>query len=109
MDEAERCHKLAILENGHKRADGSPATLMDNMAAQVIEITSGNLRQLKQQLIQLPEIISAAQLGAHLRVLVNKEVKEPVNFLNQLNIIPSSDKMKLVRASLDDVFVTCTG
>jgi ABC-2 type transport system ATP-binding protein len=25
MDEAERCHRLAIMESGHKRADGSPA------------------------------------------------------------------------------------
>lgn len=109
MDEAERCHKLAILENGIKRADGSPDDLMNNMAAQVVEIASKNLRQLKQQLVQLPEIISAAQLGAHLRVLVKNQVNEPVNFLKQLNIIPNSDEMLLVRPSLEDVFVTCTG
>ena len=109
MDEAERCHKLAILENGIKRADGSPDDLMNNMAAQVVEIASKNLRQLKQQLVQLPEVISAAQLGAHLRVLVKNQVNEPVNFLKQLNIIPNSDEMLLVRPSLEDVFVTCTG
>ncbi len=109
MDEAERCHKLAILENGIKRADGTPDTLMNNMTAQVVEIASNNLRQLKKQLIQLPEVISAAQLGAHLRVLVKKEVHEPVNFLKQLNIIPQADEMLLVRPSLEDVFVTCTG
>jgi len=32
MDEAERCHGIAILESGIKRADGSPAQLMKLMA-----------------------------------------------------------------------------
>lgn len=109
MDEAERCHKLAILENGIKRADGSPKELMDNMSANVVEILSNNLRQLKQKLLNLPEVISAAQLGAHLRVLVNKEVAEPVEFLSAQKIIPHHDEMVLVRPSLEDVFVTSTG
>ena len=109
MDEAERCHKLAILENGIKRADGSPSTLMNDMSSHVVEIASNNLRQLKQQLIQFPEIVTAAQLGAHLRVLVKKRIDDPIHFLKQLNIIPANDEMSLVRPSLEDVFVTCTG
>lgn len=109
MDEAERCHKLAILENGIKRADGSPEELMNDMSAHVVEIASNNLRQLKQQLIDLPEVSSAAQLGAHLRVLVKKNIVDPVQFLWQLNIIPTNDHMAIVRPSLEDVFVTCTG
>ena len=109
MDEAERCHKLAILENGIKRADGSPKTLMDNMAAQVVEIAATNIRQLKKDLLQYPEIISSAQIGAHLRVLVKKDVHEPLRFLNQLNILPKNNQMSVVRPSLEDVFVTCTG
>lgn len=44
MDEAERCHKLAILESGIKCADGAPDELMQNMGAKVVEITSSNLR-----------------------------------------------------------------
>lgn len=37
MDEAERYHKLTILENRIKRADDSPPTLMANIVEQVIE------------------------------------------------------------------------
>ena len=109
MDEAERCHKLAILENGIKRADDSPAQLMANMPANVIEVSTDNLRQLKQQLIALPEVVSASQLGAHLRVLVNKSITDPIDFLNQSHIMPSHTAMHLVRASLEDVFVLSTG
>jgi len=109
MDEAERCHKLAILENGIKRADDTPQNLINNLPASVIEVSTHNLRQLKQQLIALPEIVSASQLGAHLRVLVNKEVTEPVDFLNSTNMISSKTEMQIVRASLEDVFVLSTG
>ena len=47
MDEAERCHKLAILEDRVKRADGTPEQLMNNIAAHVLEIESERLRDLK--------------------------------------------------------------
>ena len=109
MDEAERCHRLAILENGMKRADDSPAQLMANMPANVIEVSTDNLRQLKQQLVALPEVVSASQLGAHLRVLVDKSIADPMAFLKRSHIMPSQTAMHLVRASLEDVFVLSTG
>jgi len=109
MDEAERCHKLAILENGIKRADGSPDQLMQEMGSKVVEISSADLRQLKQTLISLPEVISAAQLGARLRVLVKDSVADPIGFLTRQPSGKPDDQLSLVRPSLEDVFVTCTG
>ncbi|MBR9869062.1 MAG: ABC transporter ATP-binding protein [Oceanospirillales bacterium] len=109
MDEAERCHKLAILENGIKRADGSPDQLMLEMGSKVVEISSADLRQLKQTLIRLPEVISAAQLGARLRVLVKDSVADPIAFLTRQPSVKPDDQLSLVRPSLEDVFVTCTG
>ncbi len=109
MDEAERCHKLAILEAGIKRADDTPENLMIQMHAHVVELVSADLRALKQQLVNLPEVISAAQLGARLRVLIKKSVHDPVGFLQQLPSINQQDELALVRPSLEDVFVTCTG
>lgn len=109
MDEAERCHKLAILETGIKRADGSPEALMQAMDAHVVEIAAPDLRQLKRQLIALPEVVTAAQLGARLRVLVKKTIAEPVLFLQQHHGFGPDDQLSIVRPSLEDVFVTCTG
>ncbi len=109
MDEAERCHKLAILENGIKRADGSPDELMQQMGSTVVEISSAEPRSLKQTLIALPEIISAAQLGARLRVLVKDSVDDPIGFLSQQPSVKPEDQLNQVRPSLEDVFVTCTG
>ncbi len=109
MDEAERCHKLAILENGIKRADGTPDELMRDMGAQVVEVDSSNLRQLKQLLLALAEVVSAAQLGSRLRVLIKDQVSDPLSFLRQQPFIKSEDQLNLVRPSLEDVFVMSTG
>ena len=109
MDEAERCHKLAILEAGIKRADGSPEALMQQMGAHVIEIEAQDLRQLKQQILPLPEVISAAQLGTRLRVLIQNSLPDPVAFIIQKFSTLLPDQIAVVRPSLEDVFVTCTG
>ncbi|HEC29932.1 MAG TPA: ABC transporter ATP-binding protein [Gammaproteobacteria bacterium] len=109
MDEAERCHKLAILESGIKCADGAPDELMQNMGAKVVEITSSNLRQLKRELLHLSGVISAAQLGARLRVLVKDTISDPVTFLSRQPCVDSDDHLSRVRPSLEDVFVISTG
>ncbi len=109
MDEAERCHRLAIMESGHKRADGSPAELMAAMGARVVEIEATDLRALKQQLLDQPEVISAAQLGSRLRVLVQDRIADPVAWLRAQALQPSPRAIEQVRPSLEDVFVTSTG
>jgi ABC-2 type transport system ATP-binding protein len=109
MDEAERCHRLAIMESGHKRADGSPAELMAAMGARVVEIEAPDLRALKQQLLGYAEVISAAQLGSRLRVLVQDRIADPVSWLQAQALQPRPQAMEQVRPSLEDVFVTSTG
>lgn len=109
MDEAERCHALAIMEAGRVRAQGSPQALMDAMSTRVVEVQASDLRLLKQQLLALAPVRSAAQLGQRLRVLVDKELAEPVTWLQQACPALAGAVMALVRPSLEDVFVSCTG
>jgi ABC-2 type transport system ATP-binding protein len=110
MDEAERCHGLAILESGQVRAQGSPAELMRNLGASVVEIDGHNLRTLKQQLAALPEVVSMAQLGTHLRVLIKDTISDPESWLRiQHHGLVENRQIHSVRASLEDVFVNCTG
>lgn len=107
MDEAERCHGLAILQEGRMKAEGTPEHLMAEMDANVVEVDGEDLRGLKQRLLALPQVLSAAQLGTRLRVLVRRQVSDPVAFLRQ-----NADGERLwdpVRPSLEDVFVTSTG
>lgn len=110
MDEAERCHGLAIMEAGIKRADGAPAQLMRDLGASVVEVDGDNLRLLKQQLSALPEVVSTAQQGTHLRVLIKEEIDEPETWLrsHHPNLV-AQRHIHQVRPSLEDVFVHCTG
>ncbi|MFQ2267861.1 ABC transporter ATP-binding protein [Aeromonas hydrophila] len=109
MDEAERCHQLAIMEAGRVRAQGAPQALMDAMSTRVVEVLAADLRLLKQQLVQLAPVRSAAQLGQRLRVLVDKKLAEPVAWLQQACPALAGASLVLVRPSLEDVFVSCTG
>lgn len=110
MDEAERCHGLAILDAGVKRADGSPKRLMADMQANVLEVGGDSLRQLKEKVMTLDAVRSAAQQGTHLRILVSREVEQPEQWLRQqfASLMHGRD-IQRVRPSLEDVFVQCTG
>lgn len=81
MDEAERCHGLAIMESGVVRADGAPEQLMENMGVTVVELQAEQLRHIKEALLRLPEVRSAAQLGIRLRVLIQASVADPIGWL----------------------------
>lgn len=109
MDEAERCHQLAIMAEGVKRADGSPKDLMQQMDAWVVEISAPGLRQLKTRLLGVDGVMSAAQQGAYLRVLVGKHIADPVAYLEAQELGNGELKLALVRPSLEDVFVSATG
>lgn len=110
MDEAERCHYLAILDRGHKCADGTPQQLMRDMNARVVEVGGSRLRELRQRLIGKPHIRSAAQQGQRLRVLVDREVSDPEDWvLSQAGVDSADYTLTMVRPSLEDVFVTSTG
>jgi ABC-2 type transport system ATP-binding protein len=107
MDEAERCHALAILENGNVRAQGSPQELMTAMGAKVVEVGGQDLRNLKQQLLRSGEVLSAAQLGTRLRVLIRDRIADPIAWLRDQ--LGAGRELVTVRPSLEDVFVTSTG
>jgi ABC-2 type transport system ATP-binding protein len=109
MDEAERCHALAILEAGKKRADGSPKQLMTDMSAHTIEIDGSNLREISKKLGLLPDVLSVAQQGAYLRVLVSNKIKNVEQWLQQQQPeLLRGRNINVVRPSLEDVFVYST-
>ncbi|MGY3569531.1 ABC transporter ATP-binding protein [Vibrio sp. SCSIO 43135] len=109
MDEAERCHRLAIMEAGRIRADGEPEQLMADMGVKIVEVKADNLRALKEKLLQSQEVRSAAQLGIRLRVLIHQHIEDPIGWLRESYPELVDAEMNLARPSLEDVFVTVTG
>ena len=109
MDEAERCHRLAILDRGRKVADGSPASLQAATGMSVIEVLAKDTQAAQIELVKLPEVASITQLGMRLRVLVPEKISDPLALVNRVfadaNVEASSE---IVSASLEDVFVAAT-
>ncbi|WP_448218629.1 ABC transporter ATP-binding protein [Endozoicomonas sp. 2B-B] len=109
MDEAERCHNLAILEGGIKQAEGSPKQLMADIQATVLEVNGNHLRQIREILAARSEILSSAQQGTRLRVLISNRITEPEAWLRSQWPQEMKDRtIERVRPSLEDVFVHCT-
>ncbi len=109
MDEAERCHRLAIMESGVIRADGEPEQLMANMGVNILEVKANQLRKLKEKLLAFPEVRSAAQLGVRLRVLIYQSVSDPILWIKHHCPELLDAEVSLARPSLEDVFVSVTG
>jgi len=110
MDEAERCHHLAILERGKLVAQGSPQKLIDEIDALVIQIETDSPAAAQKYLGKLDWVRSVAQMGARLNVLVDRNTTEPVariqSVLDEQGI---HARTSIIRASLEDVFVAATG
>lgn len=109
MDEAARCHRLAILDQGVKVADGSPKELGEGINSQVIEVTADNPNQARISLGQESAIASITQLGIRLRVLIPKQVADAVNLVKRnLELADISARVEKVLPDLEDVFVAVT-
>ncbi len=109
MDEAERCHRLAILDRGRKVADGAPAELQDGTGMSVIEVTAEDPFHAQEALAGRDEVVSVTQLGIRLRVLVPQRIPNALALVqDELERRGIDADCRLVRPSLEDVFVAVT-
>jgi ABC-2 type transport system ATP-binding protein len=109
MDEAERCHGLAILDRGRLVAEGSPRKLMDSIDAAVIEIEAEDVRGARHALDGQDFVKSVAQLGNRLHALLAQDRADPEGSIRALLAKHGvQGNVERVRASLEDVFVAAT-
>lgn len=110
MDEAERCHRLAILDRGVLVAEGAPAELTAEIPAQVIEVDTPDANRAGDLLHHAEGVLSVAQLGTRLHVLMDPEAAEPESVLRRaLEDQQIQGQVYATDASLEDVFVAATG
>lgn len=109
MDEAERCHHLAILDHGVKVADGTPRDLQARTGMHIVEVIAENPYAAQAALDGISEIASVTQLGVRLRLLIPERHNNPVRIVEQsLARKGIAGKTALSTASLEDVFVAVT-
>jgi ABC-2 type transport system ATP-binding protein len=109
MDEAERCHSLAILDRGKLVAEGAPKALMRDIDALVLEIETERPREARQQLERQAAVRSVAQIGTRLHALIAHDLAEPeAKVAVWLREAGLEGKVERVGATLEDVFVAAT-
>ncbi|MGN6514092.1 MAG: ATP-binding cassette domain-containing protein [Lysobacteraceae bacterium] len=107
MDEAERCHRLAVLDRGALVADGTPAELTRALQGRTLAVRADDPRGVHRLLDRAPGVLSVAQIGNTLRVLLEApqaqaRVREA---LAHGGVQAGVDE---VAPNLEDVFVSAT-
>jgi ABC-2 type transport system ATP-binding protein len=108
MDEAERCHRLAILDRGVLVADGSPAELTEALQGRTLEVHAAQPRQVQRALAGLPGVLSVAQIGNTLRVLLDSGGDAQPRLQEALRAAGQGAEVVRSQPNLEDVFVSAT-
>jgi ABC-2 type transport system ATP-binding protein len=109
MDEAERCHALAILDRGVVVADGTPKQLEAGIKARVVEVESADAAGARDLIRGIEGVLSVTQLGVRLRVLLDPQMDDPATRLRlALHAHGIESETLVTRPSLEDVFVAAT-
>src|SRR5690606_13797136 len=108
MDEAERCHRLAILDRGRLVAEGTPEALRAALAGRTLVVDSAQPRQARGRLLALAGIQGVAQVGTELRVLARDGEGLETRVAAALREAGISARVRPAPANLEDVFVAAT-
>lgn len=109
MDEAERCHRLAILDRGKLVADGTPAELTGKLDGRTLAVEADDPREAQRALQGAAGVLSVAQVGNSLRVLVEHGADDARGRIESALAdagVPA--RVATVDPNLEDVFVAVT-
>jgi ABC-2 type transport system ATP-binding protein len=108
MDEAERCHRLVILDHGAVVADGTPKQLMARLEGRTLAVHAAQPRSAQALLLRVPGVLSVAQVGNTLRVLASESGDASARLRGALSDSDERAEVEAVPPNLEDVFVAAT-
>jgi drug efflux transport system ATP-binding protein len=75
LDEAERCHRVALMHEGRIHRTGTPAELRHGLGLERLEVRAADLRRAQAALAKRPGIVDVQRFGDRLDVMV-RDVRE---------------------------------
>jgi len=110
LDEAERCHRVALLHQGKLLFCDTPANLKAKLGKGVLSITSSEPRRLRGQLEHTAGISSLVLTGDGLHVVVDDVTRRIPEFEARLkNAQVPFDVIQQVTPTIEDLFVDAVG
>jgi ABC-2 type transport system ATP-binding protein len=110
LDEAERCHRVALLHQGKLLFCDTPANLKSGFGKGVLSITSSDPRSLRSHLENAAGLSSLVLTGDGLHVVVDDAVLRIPEFealLKRANV--PFDAIQRVEPTIEDLFVDAVG
>lgn len=99
LDEAERCHRVALMHNGRLIRMGTPGELKAAVPGECFEVTGEDLRGIRARLAGLNGVMSVKPAGAALHVFLESGMAAP----------SVGGVWERIQPTLEDVFVSVIG
>jgi ABC-2 type transport system ATP-binding protein len=106
LDEAERCHRVALLHQGKLLFCDTPDNLKKKLGKDVLSVTSSDPRRVRQQIEHAEGISSLVLTGDGVHVVVDDAKRRIPEFENRLKAAHVAyDGMQQVVPTIEDLFV----
>lgn len=106
LDEAERCHHLALMHAGRLLACDTPVRLKSQLPGAVIAVNSSQPREVRDQLIDAPGVSSLVLVGDGVHLVVDDAERRLAELRQRLETsgLPF-DRISRVTPTIEDLFV----
>ncbi len=107
LDEAEHCHRLAIIHAGRLSALGTPAALKERFSARpIVEVQSADPVAVMSALEVMPEVEKTSLFGTAVHAVLRDAATDPRRLAAALTGAGHAiTSLTRVSASLEDVFL----
>lgn len=102
MDEAERCDRVGMLENGAFARQGPPLELIRSVEPALFEVTGPGVRARRNDVRALPHVSLVFPVGETLKVWLDGP-REEATFRESIGRLAASFEVKFLRPQLHDV------
>jgi len=109
LDEAERCHRVALLHQGHMLYCESPAELKTHLRGTVLSVVSGDARRIRTALVDADGVLHIWLVGDGVRLVVDDATRRIPELRAALRAAHLSfDRLEVVKPTIEDLFVAVT-
>jgi ABC-2 type transport system ATP-binding protein len=102
MDEAERCHRVALVHRGRALLAGAPRALIQGFEDEVFDVEGGDRDAVDARLAGLPEVIAASPAGARLKAVVARGGRPEV----ERALAPLGARLAPAAPDFEDLFLS---